>query len=112
MCVIDPLVPMIPKTYTPLRAVESTDTVKVEVTWPLAGGLTGFGLKEYVMPVGAAGSIQLPDKATSELKPLIEVKHIEEASETVPEDGLTRRSTLGFDRIVKSLVAGETKGPE
>jgi len=51
-------------------------TVKSEVTVPLAGGVTGFGLKLAVAPV--VGKPEVTARLTAELNPLIEVMVITE----------------------------------
>ena len=51
----------------PRAAVALTVRVRVEVTVPLAGGVTELGLKDAVTPVGKPEAVN----ATAELKPLV-----------------------------------------
>ena len=75
-------------------------TVIVEVTVPLAGGITGFGLKLAVAPGGRPEA----DSVTEELKPLIE----ETVTVTLVEPLAVTDSEVGLTLMLKSCCTKYT----
>lgn len=62
-------VPVMVTVKIPVVAVELAETVSVDVTDPLAGGITGLGLNVVVTPLGRPAVL----RATASLKPPVEV---------------------------------------
>jgi hypothetical protein len=85
----------------PVEALELTATVSADCAEPPLGGVTGFGLKPYVTPLGVDPTHE-PDKVTAELKLLIDVTVIFEVFDAEPEAGLVNVSELGSAEMLKS----------
>jgi hypothetical protein len=88
---------------TPLEAVELTVTVKVDEAEPPLGGVTGFTLNSYVIPLGAV-PVHDPDKVTAELKPLIDVTVMVEIFDVEPDVGRLKKSDAGLAEMPKSAI--------
>jgi len=65
VCVVDPDVPVIVTVAVPVVADEEAVSVNVEVAFPLAGGVTGFGENAAVTPLGNPDALNV----VAELKP-------------------------------------------
>src|SRR5438552_2504182 len=89
-----PAVPTTWKVCGPGLAVESTFTVNVLVTDPLAGGVTGLGLKLQLTRAGCP----LQDSVTPLLKPLSEVT----VQVLVPPPPCARLNDDGLQLTLKS----------
>ncbi len=59
LCVRVPSVPVMVRVKVPVAAVELAARVRVELAEPLAGGVTGFTLKDAVTPVGRPETLRL-----------------------------------------------------
>lgn len=64
-CVVDPDVPVIVTVAVPVVADDEAVSVSVDVTLPLAGGVTGFGENAAVTPLGRPEALSV----VAELKP-------------------------------------------
>ena len=59
LAVVEPEVPVIATVLVPIVAVEDAVKVRVDVVLPFAGGVTGFGLNEAVMPLGSPDALSV-----------------------------------------------------
>src|SRR5215469_69007 len=59
LCVNDPEVPVTVILVVPVVAVPEAVSVNVEVTFPLAGGVTGFGENAAVTPLGRPDALNV-----------------------------------------------------
>ena len=94
LCVVEPDVPVTVTVTVPVAAEEEAVSVSVEFTLPLAGGVTGFGEKAAVTPLGKPVALRV----VAELNPLRLVIVIV----LVPFDPCVMVRELGEAPMVKS----------